>query len=130
MNNVILDLGDIKRKVSRLGRLKDRLLNIHTARSEDLRKVDLDIQDLLHAIEIDGLKIGEMAKLSWRLRRARKNRRMIKNDMLDIRVALNNFDKEYADFEAAMSKRLGVKSSLNSEINRRGRATIEKLSLT
>ena len=60
---------------------------------EELTNKELEQQDLLHELELNNLNAVEITKVAVDLKRVRKERRIIKNDIERIRLIKNFTDK-------------------------------------
>ena len=65
----------------------------HSELIEELRNKELEQQDLLHELELNNLNAVEITKVAVNLKRVRKERRIIKNDIERIRLIKNFTDK-------------------------------------
>lgn len=63
--------------------------------SNELSKVDLEQQDVLHYIENNNLKAGEYAKIGKLLKNIRIRRREIKNDLDKLIAVRENLTRKY-----------------------------------
>lgn len=60
---------------------------------EDLTDKEAEQQDLLHELELNNLNAVEISKVAIELRRVRKDRRLIKNDIERVKIIKNFTDK-------------------------------------
>ena len=65
----------------------------HSELIEELTNKELEQQDLLHELELNNLNAVEITKVAIELKRVRKERRIIKNDIERIRLIKNFTDK-------------------------------------
>ena len=65
----------------------------HSELIEELTNKELEQQDLLHELELNNLNAVEITKVAVDLKRVRKERRIIKNDIERIRLIKNFTDK-------------------------------------
>ena len=65
----------------------------HSELIEELTNKELEQQDLLHKLELNNLNAVEITKVAIELKRVRKERRIIKNDIERIRLIKNFTDK-------------------------------------
>ena len=65
----------------------------HKELLEDLTEKEAEQQDLLHELELNNLNAVEISKVAVELRKVRKERRIIKNDIERIKLIKNFTDK-------------------------------------
>lgn len=65
----------------------------HSELIEELTNKELEQQDLLHELELNNLDAVEITKVAIRLKKVRKERRVIKNDIERVKIIKNFTDK-------------------------------------
>ena len=66
---------------------------LKTDLEQEIRRVELERNDLLHELELGNLNAVEITKVAVDLKKVRKERRIIKNDIERIRLIKNFTDK-------------------------------------
>lgn len=65
----------------------------HSELLEELTNKELEQQDLLHELELSNLDAVEITKVAIKLKKVRKERRVIKNDIERVKIIKNYTDK-------------------------------------